>query len=77
MGVALMPKQALYRWAIHLIRGRAVLLGSVIASDQKSAITAAIKKFDITAPNSHAQLVARQVGNVHHGSHRNVGADIA
>jgi hypothetical protein len=76
MGVALMPKQALYRWAIYLIpRGRAVLLGSVIASDQKSAITAAIEKFGITAPQ--AQVLARQVGNVHHGSHRNVGADIA
>jgi hypothetical protein len=76
MGVAPMPKQALYRWAIYLIpRGRAVLLGSVIASDQKSAITAAIEKFGITAPQ--AQVLARQVGNVHHGSHRNVGADIA
>jgi hypothetical protein len=73
MGVALMPKQVLYRWAIYLIRGRAALLGSVHAPDQKSAITAAIEKFGVKAP----QLLARPIGNVHPRSQRNVGADTA
>jgi hypothetical protein len=73
MGVALMPKQVLYRWAIYLIRGRAALLGSVHAPDQKSAIAAAIEKFGIKAP----QLLARPIGNVHPRSQRNVGADTA
>jgi hypothetical protein len=74
-GVALMPKQVLYRWAIYLIRGRAALLGSVIAPDQQSAIVAAIEKFGITP--RQAQLLARRIGNVHRRSQRNVSADIA
>jgi hypothetical protein len=74
-GVALMSKQVLYRWAIYLIRGRGMLLGSVHAPDQKSAIAAAIEKFGITTPQ--AQLLAQRIGSVHRRSQRKVAIDIA
>jgi hypothetical protein len=52
----------LQRWAIYVLRNKGELLGSVEAPDAAAAITAAIDKFGITAPERQKRLVARNIG---------------
>jgi hypothetical protein len=57
-----MAKPILHYWRIYLIRKRGELLGSVEAPDQKSAIAAAIEKYNITDPEQQKRLVAARAG---------------
>jgi hypothetical protein len=58
-----MPR--LYRWAIHITHK---LIGSVKATDEQSAIEAAIKKFRIKNPEQQKLLRAQESGKVYRGS---------
>jgi hypothetical protein len=51
-------KPAHRRWSIYQIRSKVLYLGSVIASDQTSAIRKAIDEFQI-APSLHNRLMAQ------------------
>jgi hypothetical protein len=57
--VALMANTRKNRWLIYLI-GRRGMLGSVEAPDERAAIQAAIKKYQITEPERQKRLVARR-----------------
>jgi hypothetical protein len=54
-----MPKKT-YPWRILLIRAKAESVGTVEATDEKSAIQRAIKEFDITDPEQQKRLIARR-----------------
>jgi hypothetical protein len=58
----LMAKKATeYRWKIYRLRGTpATFIGAVVAVDEKAAVNAAIKEFEIDDPAQQKRLLAQR-----------------
>jgi hypothetical protein len=50
------------RWSVDLIRARTQHLGTVVAKDEKEAIAAAIKQFEIE-PARRNRIVAQKIAD--------------
>jgi hypothetical protein len=49
-------------WRIYEIRSKSRYIGSVMAADEKGAVTKAIEGFGIADPHRQRRLVARREG---------------
>ncbi len=54
--------ETLYRWNIYRVRAKLDYLGSVMAADEQSAISLAIREFGITNPAHQKRLIAKRLG---------------